>query len=111
MTSVGMTEDSPTLHDCDISESGSNTEEDEDEDIYELQDFGRNRDDRFWRTYAEVVTSRADRAAPHGSTIDTAEDFGGMHQIISRLAERDEIPESWWSSAGLSRNLRREPTS
>jgi hypothetical protein len=111
MTSLGMTEDSPTLRDCDISDSGSNTEEEEEEDIYELQDFGRDRGHRFWRTYAEVVTSRADRAARHGSTTDTTEHLGGMHRIISRLAERDEIPESWWASAGLSRNLRREPTS
>jgi hypothetical protein len=112
MTSLGITEDSPTLRDCDISDSGSNTEEEEDEeDIYELQDFGRNRGDRIWRTYAEVVTSRADRAAQQGSTTDTTEDLGSMHRIISRLAEREEIPESWWASAGLSRNLRREPNS
>lgn len=112
MTSLAMTEDSPTLRDCDISDSGSNTEEEEEEeDMYELQDFGRDRGHRFWRTYAEVVTSRADRAARHGNTTDTTEHLGGMHRIISRLAERDEIPESWWASAGLSRNLRREPTS
>ncbi|KAE8453023.1 hypothetical protein EG329_012210 [Mollisiaceae sp. DMI_Dod_QoI] len=106
MTSVDRNEDSTTLRDCDISESGSNTDEEE-EDIYELQDF-RTRGDRFWRTYADVVTSRADRAARNGAT-DT-EHLGGMHRIISRLASRDEIPDEWWASAGLSRNLRREPT-
>ena len=73
--------------------------------MYELQDFnGSRRGDRFWRTYADVVTARADRAARQ----DT--DLGGMHRIISRLARRDEIPDNWWTSAGLSRNLRREPT-
>ncbi|PVH84353.1 hypothetical protein DL98DRAFT_651587 [Cadophora sp. DSE1049] len=91
-------------HECDVSDSGSNTE-DEEEDIYELQEFnGSRRGDRFWRTYADVVTARADRAARQ----DT--DLGGMHRIISRLARRDEIPDNWWTSAGLSRNLRREPT-
>ncbi len=91
-------------HECDVSDSGSNTE-DEEEDMYELQDFnGSRRGDRFWRTYADVVTARADRAARQ----DT--DLGGMHRIISRLARRDEIPDNWWTSAGLSRNLRREPT-
>ncbi|KAK0107079.1 hypothetical protein ONS95_003788 [Cadophora gregata] len=91
-------------HECDISDSESNTE-DEEEDIYELQEFnGSRRGDRFWRTYADVVTTRADRAGRQ----DT--DLGGMHRIISRLARRDEIPDNWWTSAGLSRNLRREPT-
>jgi hypothetical protein len=106
MTTVDISGDSPTLRDCDISDSGSNTEDEE--DMYELQEFGRNRLGRSWRTYADVVTSRADRAARHGGT-DT-EHLGGMHRIISRLAERDEIPDEWWLSAGLSRNLRREPT-
>ncbi|KAG4438420.1 hypothetical protein IFR05_006126 [Cadophora sp. M221] len=101
MTSLDRTGE----HECDVSDSGSNTE-DEEEDIYELQEINgsRGRGDRFWRTYADVVTARADRAARQ----DT--DLGGMHRIISRLARRDEIPQSWWASAGLSRNLRREPT-
>jgi len=101
-----MTEEPPALRDCDLSDSGSNTE-DEEEDIYELADFGRNRGDRFWRTYADVVTSRAAR---NGGSPEDTEHLGGMHRIISRLAERDEIPDEWWASAGLSRNLRREPT-
>ncbi|KAH7356630.1 hypothetical protein BKA65DRAFT_534440 [Rhexocercosporidium sp. MPI-PUGE-AT-0058] len=92
-------------HECDVSDSGSNTE-DEEEDIYELQEISgsRGRGDRFWRTYADVVTARADRAARQDG------DLGGMHRIISRLARRDEIPQSWWASAGLSRNLRQEPS-
>lgn len=90
-------------HECDVSESGSNT--DDEEDIYELQDFSRNRGDRFWRTYADVVTARADRA-----TRNDTEHLGGLHRIISRMARRDEVPDTWWASAGLSRNLRREPT-
>lgn len=107
MTSVDRSDDLPTLRDCDISDSGSNTDEEE-EDMYEIQDYNRLRGDRFWRTYADVVTSRADRAARNRGG-DT-EHLGGMHRIISRLASRDEIPDEWWASAGLSRNLRREPT-
>ncbi len=99
MTSLDRTGD----HECDVSESGSNTEDEE--DIYELQDFSRNRGDRFWRTYADVVTARADRA-----TRNDTEHLGGLHRIISRMARRDEVPDTWWASAGLSRNLRREPT-
>jgi hypothetical protein len=94
-------------HECDVSDSGSNTEDEEEEDMYELQEIGGSRGrggDRFWRTYADVVTARADRAARQ----DT--DLGGMHRIISRLVRRNEIPDGWWSSAGLSRNLRQEPS-
>jgi len=101
-----MTEDSPTLRDCDISDSGSGTEDEE--DIYELQEVSRHRGDRFWRSYADVVTSRSERAARTESATDPAEHLGGMHRIISRLSQRDDIPESWWQSAGLSR---REPSS
>ncbi|TVY71313.1 hypothetical protein LSUE1_G005715 [Lachnellula suecica] len=104
MTSIGPADETPVLHDCDISDSGSTSDE---EDMYELHEFGRNRAGRSWRSYADVVTARADRAraadAEHG-------DLEDMHMIISRLAEVDEIPDEWWSSAGLSRNLRREPT-
>jgi hypothetical protein len=101
MTSLERTEDSPILRDCDISESGSNTDEDEN-DIYELQHtIGRIGPRRDW-SYADV-TARADGVAP--SPADT-EHLGGMHRIITRLAERDDIPESWWRTAGL----RREPS-
>jgi hypothetical protein len=37
--------------------------------------------------------------------------LGGTQRIISRLAGREDIPDEWWASAGLSRILRREPTS
>lgn len=105
MTSVIRSADSPTLRDCDLSESASNSDDDED-DLYELNDYHpRTRGDRFWRSYADVVTARADRVAQNSGTGDT-EHLGGMHRIISRLAERDDIPDEWWAGAGL----RREPT-
>lgn len=104
MTSIDRRAESPVLRDCDISDTNS---DEEDEDIYELQDVSRIHGDRFWRTYADVVTTR-DLAARNGGT-DT-DHLGGMHRIISGLASRDEIPDEWWASAGLSRNLRREPT-
>ncbi|PBP19364.1 hypothetical protein BUE80_DR009882 [Diplocarpon rosae] len=94
-------------HECDVSETESNS--DEDEDIYgfddDLQNLGRHRGDRFWRTYAEVVTARADLA-----TRNDTEHLGGLHRIISRMARRDDVPETWWASAGLSRNLRPDPS-
>lgn len=101
MTSSRETRD-PTIRDCDLSD-GSNTDEEDEDDIYELQEFNnsRSRGGLYDRTYASAaVTLTAD-----------PEHLDGMHHIISRLAERDEIPDQWWLSAGLSRrNLRREPS-
>ena len=99
MTSLDRTGE----HDCEISDSGSDSEDED--DMYELHDFHGSRGDRFWRTYADVVTARGDRA-----TRNDVEHLSGLHQIISRMARRDEVPETYWASAGLSRNLRREPT-
>jgi hypothetical protein len=50
-----------------------------------------------WRpSYADAA--RASRGAQSPDT-----ELEGMQRIISRLAERDDIPESWWASAGLRR--------
>jgi hypothetical protein len=98
MTSLSRMEDSPTLRDCDVSDSDSMS--DGEDDIFEVR--GNHH---WWRSYADVVTARADRVAQGGGARDT-EHLGGMHRIISRLAEREDIPDEWWAGAGL----RREPT-
>ncbi|RDL38066.1 uncharacterized protein BP5553_05499 [Venustampulla echinocandica] len=109
MTSVGLISTGMGLMDPNCDDSDSSNTEDED-DLYELQDFSRARGDRSLRSYAEVVTTHPyDRHIRPNVSADT-EDLGGMHRIISRLAERDEIPDEWWASAGLSRNLRPERT-
>jgi hypothetical protein len=61
---------------------------------------------RAWSSWADVAAARGERVAQISSTEDT-EHLGGMQRIISRLAERDDIPEEWWRMAGL----RREPAS
>jgi len=73
--------------------------------MFELAEFGRNRGARAWRSYADVVTARADQARAVEEP-----DLDSMHLIISRMAHSDDIPDEFWVSAGLSRNLRREPT-
>lgn len=57
-------------------------------------------------SWADIAAARADRSAQISSAEDM-EHLGGMQRIISRLAERDDIPEEWWRMAGL----RREPAS
>lgn len=94
MTSLHAMVDSPTLRDCDVPDSDSDNED----DMYEIRD-----NDHWWRSYADVVNA--------GNQVDTVavrdtEHLGGMQRIISRLAEREDIPDEWWAGAGL----RREPT-
>lgn len=100
MTSPERTDESPALHDCDEpSSSDSDTEDEELEDLNNLL-RSNHREDRLWRSsYADVT--RANRGAQSPDT-----SLEGMARIISRLAERDDIPESWWASVGL----RREPS-
>lgn len=96
--------------DCVLSDVDSTDDDDEEEEMFDLQEFNRTRNDHFWRTHTGVVTARADRAVGNSVGTGEAEHLGGMHRIISRLAERDDIPDEWWAGAGLSRNLRRERT-
>jgi hypothetical protein len=106
MTSLDQPGDE--IHICETSDSGSGTD-DEEEDMYELRQYGRDRgDERFWTSYAEAASRRASRAAI-GGRVTGRDNLDGMHDIISGLAQQDHIPDEWWASAGLSRNLRREP--
>jgi hypothetical protein len=110
MTNIRTTDDPSTIQPCEASDSGSDTEGEEEEDIYELQDSPRTTGDRFWRTYADVVTARADHVALHGGAGDT-EHLGGMQRIILRLSQRNDIPDEWWAGAGVSRALHRDSSS
>jgi len=108
MTTSQNRTDSPILPDC-VSESGSNTDDDE-EDVFELRNFNEVRRARLLGSGFGGLDGPSDphrRRAPEpsGAPSDT-EHLGGMHRIISRLAERDDIPDEWWAGAGL----RREPT-
>ena len=38
--------------------------------------------------------------------VDTNADLGNMQRFIERMARREDIPESWWAAAGLSRTVR-----
>lgn len=106
MTSLGN--DDPSINDCDGPESETGSDWDgDDADMDDLHELDRSiRGERLWRTYASVA--RADHIARRHRD---PEHLSGMHRIISRLAERDEIPDEWWAGAGLSRNVRREPSS
>jgi hypothetical protein len=95
---------------CDLLEDSqdsssvmSDTEVEDDDDLYELGDDAR---DRFWRSYADVVASRADRVARYHGAADS-DNLGGMQRIMRRLARREDIPDEWWAEAGLSRNFPR----
>ena len=108
VTSPERTSESPDhngpLHDCDeLTSSDSNTEDDDGdigEDFVAFVNSARARGDHPWASsYAAVARANRGDQSP-----DTS--LEGMHRIIARLAERDDIPESWWASVGL----RREPS-
>lgn len=107
MTSLDNSNPPSGFHECDISDSGSNT--DEEEELYAIPGFNEASSsgpiEGSRRSYSEIA-SGSRRAGRLGR--DTPS-LGGMHRIISALAARDDIPDDWWAGAGLSRNLRREP--
>lgn len=108
MTSTGPSDEQTPARDCDVSESGSNTEEEDNMNMYDLGNFIRSNGGQTWRSYAEAVLSPPDEPSGNGLTSDdiTSDvELAGMRSIISRLAERDDIPNSWWASAGLSRRI------
>ncbi|EHK97979.1 hypothetical protein GLAREA_05317 [Glarea lozoyensis ATCC 20868] len=109
MTSAGPSEGAPGTRDCDMSDSASNTDEDE-EDMYGLQEFHRSSGEHLRRSYAEMVSSRPRQQSRNDSSADEV-DWAAMRRIITSLVERDDVPEEWWASAGLTRNLRHEPMS
>ncbi|KAI1086942.1 hypothetical protein F5B19DRAFT_477355 [Rostrohypoxylon terebratum] len=44
-------------------------------------------------------------SGPEGNIPDDMAWISGMHSIIRRLASREDIPDSWWEQAGLSRSM------
>ncbi|RFU27931.1 hypothetical protein B7463_g8416, partial [Scytalidium lignicola] len=114
MTSLENSNASSSFHECDISDSGSNT--DEEEELYGISGFTDLRSagafDSTRRSYSEIASessSRAERIRGASHLGRDTPSLGGMQRIISALAARDDIPDDWWAGAGLSRNLRREP--
>ncbi len=105
MTSLDRTDELRSLRDCDEPSSPGSSDSNTENDDVDAQDLHNalllNREaERLWRSsYADVARADAGDSSPDSP-------LEGMHRIISRLAERDDLPESWWASVGL----RREPS-
>ncbi|CZS90622.1 uncharacterized protein RAG0_01641 [Rhynchosporium agropyri] len=89
-------------HECDISDAGSNTD-DEEEGLFDISQFAgtRGRGVSFWRTYADVVTARAERATEEPG-------LGEMRRILSRLAWTEENERLREEEAELNRTPSQE---
>ena len=102
MTSPERSGESAALRDCDESSLSDSNLEDEDEVLHGLNRMeSTRRGDRYghWRSsYADVARDSGDAQSPDM-------ELRGMQRVISHLAERDDIPNSWWATVGL----RREP--
>jgi hypothetical protein len=74
----------------------------------EAGETGPNRDDSPGTATRQDPTPATEPAVP---ALDPASNTvgvggtGGLQNIIRALAERQDIPNSWWAEAGLSRNI------
>ena len=109
---------------CDESDGVDTEAELEEEDAHQRMQTGSNRHRR--REEGETTqSSRRDatqqdtRSQPRDteqSTLSTmasladtlGPEFQQVHSILDRLSRRDDIPDEWWETAGLSRIIRRE---
>lgn len=106
-TSTSMTtpnEDTEPPCDPIIDNSGSDSEDDERE-----RPTGPSGEptSRSQRSYADVVAEPQSRESPEfaDASDPDREWLLGMHRIVRRLASRSDIPDDWWSQAGLSRSM------
>lgn len=99
---------------CEASDAHSGDEdEDEDADMLELREL-----DRPLRNSSRSISNAllAEQVARYNHSTDTernpweGEGINGLQQIIAGLSERDDVPDSWWEMAGVSRNPRRDPS-
>lgn len=96
---------------CEASDSPSG-DEDEDQDMLVPRDSSRRTraTDRPYTDYFGMARAPDLLARFNQSTDTDRYPWEGLQQVIASLTERDDIPESWWASAGLSRNTPREPS-
>ncbi|MCJ1361573.1 hypothetical protein MMC16_000673 [Acarospora aff. strigata] len=104
---------------CDMSDSDDSETDAEDWELHTDDDSddtpARNPDQ-----YADDIQARRERIDRIVDTRETArlerlmggseetvreEEMTHLHSVIERLAQRDDIPDEWWASAGLNRNL------
>jgi hypothetical protein len=83
------------LRDCDDPATSDSNTEDEDEELVQIYARSNGRVP-YTSTYADIARPTRGAQSPDAS-------LEGMHRIVARLAERDDIPESWWASVGLRR--------
>lgn len=81
------------------SDPGTDTES----EVEEVQIFGMRTAEPLLAT-TDLYNGR-NNESQHQENVDS-DDLDGWHRVISRLTERDDIPDEWWASVGLSRTLR-----
>jgi hypothetical protein len=126
--------DLPSSDACEYAEANLARDSDEEEDIYELNNYeaslatvhasaagrvegmspaemaeARRERELFWEGYADVVVRRAARVwSVAGERESSGLELDGMQRIVGRLARREDIPEGWWGAVGLRRVMERE---
>lgn len=97
---------------CEASDPPTGDEDDdEDSELRGVNHTAR----RLNRTYADAMLvdevaryTRRSAEADRNPWDGEGEGIHGLQQIIAGLSERDDVPDEWWASAGVSRNMRRD---
>lgn len=93
---------------CDPVDQNIDSDQEDDEDGAELrrQPSRRPTPHGFRRSYTDVA---ADILPPgHDDGPDSLEWLSEMRRIVQGLASRQDIPDQWWASVGLTRSMTSE---
>lgn len=87
-----------------FDDSGSDGDDDVREELLRLS---QERTSQSRPSYADVVAAPLLTQSPElaDASDPDREWLLGMHRIVRRLASRSDIPDDWWSQAGLSRSM------
>ncbi|KAK3377812.1 hypothetical protein B0H63DRAFT_451657 [Podospora didyma] len=103
-TNPNTVEESTVEPPCESGCEGSDTEgEEEDEAERFPWDYQPHH-----HTDADIIRMNRGNTGSGDDALDELADTGGLQRIVRNLAQRVDIPDSWWADVGLSRTLSRE---
>ncbi|KAK2804533.1 hypothetical protein FQN49_008853 [Arthroderma sp. PD_2] len=101
---------------CDFISSSEDSDTEADEDLERNRNQARNQSQDQSRAQSQAQTqpdasTPSDSAAPTASSFTLENEAAGLqllHDTLNLLSRRDDIPEEWWATAGLTRIIDRE---
>ncbi|KAM5437680.1 hypothetical protein MferCBS31731_005439 [Microsporum ferrugineum] len=101
---------------CDFISSSENSDTEADDDLERYQNRARNQSRSQTQTQNQAQTqadsnTSPDSSAPTASSFTLENEAAGLqllHDTLNLLSRRDDIPDEWWATAGLTRIITRE---